>query len=193
MESIHSLLANSPAVLRQSAAPQAAAEEPDRKAAEPADTAPARPLRPDRDTYTPGTPETQSQSTGRYWPVRDEAGRPAVRRDLPAPARETTPDTPARPAAEEEPAAGEKPAEGEKPAKEENPAEEERCTVNTDRVDREIKRLKEQKAALARQLQRTQDPARQQQLGQRLEQVEAELQQKDNDAYRRQHAEYGDS
>lgn len=193
MEGIHSLLANSPAALRQSAAPQAAAEEPDRKAAEPADTAPARPLRPDRDTYTPGTPETQSQSTGRYWPVRDEAGRPAVRRDLPVPEEGTHPDEPARPAAEEEPAAGEKPAEREKPAKEENPAEEERCTVNTDKVDREIKRLKEQKADIAQQMQRTQDPARQRQLGQWLEQIEAELRQKDNDAYRRQHAEYRDA
>lgn len=193
MESIHSLLANSPAVLHQSAAPQAAAEEPNRKTAEPAAASPDRPLRPDRDSYTPGTPEAQSRFTGRYWPVRDETGRPAVRRDLPVPEEGTHPDEPARPAAEEEPAAGEKPAEREKPAKEENPAEEERCTVNTDRVDREIKRLKEQKAALARQLQRTQDPARQQQLGQRLEQVEAELQQKDNDAYRRQHAEYRDA
>lgn len=187
MEGIHSLLTNNPGALRQNTAPQGAAAQSGEKTPPSADTAPPLPLRPDRDTYTPGTLETQSRSTGRYWPVRDETGRPAVRRDLPAPTKETDPDTPARPAAEEEPAADEK------PAKEQTPAEEERCTVNTDRVDREIKRLKEQQAALTQQLQRTQDPARQQQLAQRLEQIEAELRQKDNDAYRRQHAEYRDA
>lgn len=180
MNGIDSLLANSPAAYAPSTAPQSAAAQPGGEALPPANAAPARPLRPDRDTYTPGIPE--AQPTGRYWPVRDEAGRLAVGRDLPVPAKETRPDPPARPAAEEGPAAGEK------PAREEKSAEEERCTVNTDRVDREIKRLKEQKAALNRQLQRTRDPAGQQRLQQRLEQIEASLRQKDNDAYRRRHA-----
>lgn len=73
-------------------------------------------------------------------------------------------------------------------APEKEPAQKaERCTANTDRVDREIEALKEEKQRLAQQLQRTKDPQKAEELRQRLSQLEGELAQKDNDAYRRQH------
>ncbi len=64
----------------------------------------------------------------------------------------------------------------------------ERCTTNTDKVDRELERLRRRAEELARQFDAETDPARAQALGQKLARVEAELAQKDNDAYRRQNA-----
>ena len=64
----------------------------------------------------------------------------------------------------------------------------ERCTANTDQVDREIRRLREQKKALERQLRSRTDGAEIRELERRLARVERELAQKDNDAYRRRHA-----
>lgn len=69
-------------------------------------------------------------------------------------------------------------------------AGEKRCTVNTDRVDREIEKLKREQQELERQLRSETDEAKRQKAQQRLEQVERELSQKDNDAYRRQNAVY---
>ena len=160
-----------------------------------------RPLRPDRDEYRPGEPETP---TGRYWPEKDPEGRRRVRVDLlegsmpqkplPAPgtaptAEQASPKT-AAPAADdgaEEEKAAAAPTEASQPAK---PAEEERCTANTDKVDREIKKLKEEKARLEQQLQQGPPPQTEARLNQKLQQVEQQLRRKDNDAYRRQHAEY---
>ncbi len=62
----------------------------------------------------------------------------------------------------------------------------EQCTANTDRVDRELARLREQKQQLEQQL-RAADPQKADDLRRRLAQLERELLQKDNDAYRRQH------
>lgn len=67
---------------------------------------------------------------------------------------------------------------------------ERRCTVNTDRVDREIERLRQEQQELERQLRSETDDAKRESTQQRLEQVERELSQKDNDAYRRQNAVY---
>ena len=66
---------------------------------------------------------------------------------------------------------------------EKEPAE--TCTGNTDRVDREIESLKRKRDELARQIERTEDPAKAKALEKQLAQVERELSQKDNDAYRR--------
>lgn len=63
------------------------------------------------------------------------------------------------------------------------------CTTNTDKVDAEIKRLKEEKKQILQQLRKADgDAERQAALEKRLAQLEAELQLKDNDAYRKQHA-----
>ncbi|MDE7030497.1 MAG: hypothetical protein K2P63_11080 [Lachnospiraceae bacterium] len=63
----------------------------------------------------------------------------------------------------------------------------ETCTGNTDRVDREIEKLKEEKKQLELQIQSASgDEKKVCQLEQRLAQVESELSQKDNETYRRQ-------
>lgn len=62
------------------------------------------------------------------------------------------------------------------------------CAGNTNGVDREIRKLKEKKQELERQIQSVSvDEKKVRELEKKLAQVEQELNQKDNDAYRRQH------
>ena len=63
----------------------------------------------------------------------------------------------------------------------------EKCTGNTDKVDREIEKLKKRKKELEIQLLTEEDAGKSISLEVELAQVERELSQKDNDAYRRQH------
>ena len=64
----------------------------------------------------------------------------------------------------------------------------EECTTNTDAVDREIEKLKEEKRQLEQQIQAETDDKKVKELEKKLAQVEAELNQKNNDTYRRQNA-----
>ena len=65
----------------------------------------------------------------------------------------------------------------------------EKCVTNTDKVDREIKKLKEEKQQLEQQIQSASgDEKKIRELEKKLAQVENELSQKDNDTYRRQNA-----
>ena len=64
----------------------------------------------------------------------------------------------------------------------------EECTTNTDAVDREIEKLKEEKRQLEQQIQAETDEKKVKGLEKKLAQVEAELNQKNNDTYRRQNA-----
>lgn len=65
------------------------------------------------------------------------------------------------------------------------------CVGNTDKVDREIKKLKEKKRELEQQIQSASGDERKiQELEKKLAQVEQELSQKDNDTYRKQHSEF---
>lgn len=64
----------------------------------------------------------------------------------------------------------------------------ETCTTDTGKVDRELERLRHRREELARQVDTQADPVKAQKLEQELARVEAELVQKDNDTYRRQHA-----
>ena len=64
----------------------------------------------------------------------------------------------------------------------------EECTTNTDAVDREIEKLKEEKRQLEQQIQSESDENKVKELEKKLAQVEAELNQKNNDTYRRQNA-----
>lgn len=65
---------------------------------------------------------------------------------------------------------------------------EEECTANTDKVDREIRKLKEKKSQIERQIRSASgDEKKTEELEKKLAQVENELKQKDNDTYRRQH------
>lgn len=64
--------------------------------------------------------------------------------------------------------------------------EEETVTANTDKVDREIKNLRDKAQMLTQKL-RSADESAAADIRRELEQVNAELAQKDNDEYRRQH------
>lgn len=65
----------------------------------------------------------------------------------------------------------------------------EKCVTNTDRVEREIRELKEKKRQLEQQIQSASgDEKKIRELEKKLAQVESELSQKDNDTYRRQNA-----
>ena len=65
------------------------------------------------------------------------------------------------------------------------------CIGNTDKVDREIEKLKEKKRELEQQIQSASGDERKiQELEKKLTQVEQELSQKDNDTYRKQHSEF---
>ncbi|MBD5519621.1 MAG: hypothetical protein HDR03_00030 [Lachnospiraceae bacterium] len=67
--------------------------------------------------------------------------------------------------------------------------DEEEVTANTDKVDREIKKLKEKKQQLEQQIKAVSgDEEKSKELKKKLSQVERELSQKDNDTYRRAHA-----
>lgn len=65
----------------------------------------------------------------------------------------------------------------------------EKCTMNTDKVDEEIRQLKKRKEDLSKELQHAaDDPKKREKLQRELSQVEQELRVKDTDSYRRQHA-----
>lgn len=63
------------------------------------------------------------------------------------------------------------------------------CKCSTDKVDREIEKLKKRKEKLEGQLRTEKDEQKIQHLERELAQVERELTRKDNDTYRRQHME----
>jgi len=66
----------------------------------------------------------------------------------------------------------------------------EQTVCDTDQVDKEIQDLKEQVESLEKQAGEAADPAEAERLERELRAAEAQLQAKDNDAYRRQHAEF---
>ena len=72
---------------------------------------------------------------------------------------------------------------GKKPEKEKV----EECTANTDKVDREIEKLKKKKEQLEQKIVSEKDEKKREKLEKELAFVEAELSQKDNDGYRRRH------
>ena len=87
----------------------------------------------------------------------------------------------------------EKQSEGtEGPKDPDKPSEEksEKCVGNTDQVDREIEKLKKKQKELKQQINSETDEAKIKDLEKKLAQVERELSQKDNDAYRRQHTKF---
>lgn len=73
--------------------------------------------------------------------------------------------------------------------KEEQAKKAEKCTTNTDNVDREIEKLKEEKKQLEQQIKAAAgDKEKVKVLEKKLAQIEGQLSQKDNDTYRRQNA-----
>lgn len=146
--------------------------------ARPAPQAESGPLKPVKDEYVPEG-EKKRESYGRYWLGKDEDGGPKIYFDDPEAAEAPEREDPEK---DEEPEAPGKTAPPGKSGKEE------KCRGSTDEVDREIKRLKEKKERLEARLGRETDETRREALERQLAQVEDELRQKDNDAYRRRHS-----
>ncbi len=132
------------------------------KVQRPEEEARRRPAVPARDEYIP---EEQQEPSGRYYLGKDGEGKPKVYFDDPE---------------------RDKGADG--PKKKASGIKAERCTCNTDKVDREIEKLKKKQEELERQIDLEMDDAKIRELEKKLAQVENELSQKDNDAYRCQHA-----
>ena len=160
------------------------------KVLRPEDEAQGRPLKPVMDEYSP---EEKQEPSGRYWLGKDEDGQPKIYFDDPeraADAPKQSEDAPdARklnadaPEAEEPDKAGQG-AKGSERKKDKD----EVWKGNTDKVDQEIKKLKKKQQELEQRLNTETDEAKIKDLERQLSQVEQELRQKDNDAYRRQHA-----
>lgn len=157
----------------QPSVPLAGVEEP-KKVQRPEDETQSRYQKPVMDEYVP---EEKTEPSGRYWLGKDEDGKPKFYFDNPERA-EDAPDTSDR----------DKSAEG--PEKSGSDKDGQSCTCNTDKVDREIEKLKKQKQELEQQINRETDESKTEDLKAKLAQIEKELSQKDNDTYRRQHATY---
>ena len=138
-----------------------------------------RQLKPVTDEYVPEEPQEPS---GRYWMGKGEDGQPKIYFDAPERAADAPKQPGGVPEAEEpEPAGqGAKGPEGKKD-------KDEVWEGNSDKVDREIEKLKKKQQELEQRLNTETDEAKIKALEQQLAQVESELQQKDNDTYRRQH------
>lgn len=120
-------------------------------------------------------PEEKHASIGLYRTGTDETGKPKIYFDDP----EHNSASNAAPEEASSSSAPEKKAENKKA---------ERCIGSTDKVDREIEKLKKQKQELEAQLRTEKDETKAEALEKKLAQVENELRRKDNDAYRRQHS-----
>ena len=183
-------------ILISSSAPRTAAPPAVREAERPAGvrsgSAPAsqRPLKPVQDEYVPEG-EKKRESYGRYWLGKDEDGGPKIYFDNPEAAEDApaAPKTAGAPEAED-PEKDEEPTVPEKAAPPGKDRKEEKCAGNTDAVDREIRKLKEKKEKLEAKLDQETDETKRESLERQLAQVENELRQKDNDAYRRQHTQF---
>ena len=147
-----------------------------------------RQLKPVMDEYVPEEPQEPS---GRYWMGKDEDGQPKIYFDDPeraadAPKQpEGAPEKPDADAPEEPDPAGQgaKGPEGKKD-------KDETWECNTDKVDREIEKLKKKQQELEQRLGTETDEAKIKDLERQLSQVEQELKQKDNDTYRKQNASF---
>jgi len=125
-------------------------------------------LTPERnyDRYIPG--DNDSDSAGIYSMEYDDEGNPIVNYDSPE----------------------EKKSDEREPEKSDDDKHEksESCTANTDKVDAELKRLKKRREQLEQQLMSANDEKKKKMLEKQLAAVQNELNQKDNDSYRRSHA-----
>lgn len=120
------------------------------------------------DTYEKQAPQ-QSAGTGMYKVSHDEKGQQIIQVDKNQEDMQDQPKT-------------ESQNEGEKPVIV-------KTTGNTDKVDKEIEKLKQSKTQLEQKIAAAKDTREKESLESQLAQVEAELKMKDNDTYRRQHME----
>ena len=141
-----------------------------------------------RDVYVHGDAPAR---TGIYCPAADGNGEPGIRFDDPG-RQDASRGFLAEGRMEERRASGAAEGAEEKraSASPEKSEKTEECTTNTDKVDREIRELREKKKELEQKLARSDDPEEKKRLETQLQQTERELQMKDNDSYRRSHAQY---
>lgn len=133
-----------------------------------------------RDEYIPSE---KDEPIGLYSMEQDENGNPKIKLDSPESKSANKPD-------KQEDKSADKPDEPDKtnePEKEKSESEE--CTCNTDKVDRELKRLREKAERLEQQLRSASDEEAEK-LQKQLAAAQSELAQKDNDTYRKSHAEF---
>lgn len=152
------------------------------KVQKPEEEAQGHQLKPVMDEYVPEEPQEPS---GRYWMGKDEDGQPKIYFDDPERAADAPKQPEDAPEAEESDSAdqGAKGPEGKR-----DKGETWEC--NTDKVDREIEKLKKQQQELEQRLNSETDEAKIKDLEHQLAQVEQELKQKDSDTYRKQNATY---
>ena len=143
------------------------------------DESQSRQPKPVMDEYIPEEPQEPS---GRYWMGKDEDGQPKIYFDDPERAADAPKQPEDDPEAEEPDPAGQG-AKGPERKKDKDEVWE----ANTDKVDREIEKLKKKKEELEQRLNTETDEAKIKDLERQLAQVDRELMQKDNDTYRRQH------
>ncbi len=101
--------------------------------------------KPMEDIYTP---EEKEEPAGRYWPEKDENGRLEIRFDGPEPAKQKSPK-PEEGSKEKE---SDMHAEADGPDQSEPDRKVEICRGSTDKVDREIEKLKKKREEIIRQL-----------------------------------------
>ena len=152
------------------------------KVQKPEEEARDRQLKPVMDEYIPEEPQEPS---GRYWMGRDEDGQPKIYFDDRSQAADAPKQPEDAPEAEEPKQAGQG-AKGPEGKKDKG----ETWECNTDKVDREIEKLKKKQQELEQRLNTETDEAKIKDLEHQLAQVEQELKQKDSDTYRRQNAAY---
>ena len=149
---------------------------------EPEETVQNRQLKPVTDEYVRSEPREPS---GRYWVGKGGDGQPKIYFDDPERAAVTPKQPEGAPEAEEPNPAGQGVKGPENPERKKD--KDEVWEGNTDKVDREIERLKKKRQELEHRLNTETDEAKIKDLERQLSQVERELRQKDNDTYRRQH------
>lgn len=152
------------------------------KVQKPEEEAQGRQLKPVMDEYVPEEPQEPS---GRYWMGKDEDGQPKIYFDDPERAADA-PKQPEDAPEAEEPDSADQGAKGPEGKKDKG----ETWECNTDKVDREIEKLKKKQQELKQRLNTETDEAKIKDLEHQLAQVEQELKQKDSDTYRRQNAAY---
>lgn len=130
-------------------------------------------------------PEEPAAKAGLYRMIKGEDGKPTLLFDGQDKAAKETEQAEEKTPAEEKEAAKE--AAREQEAEEAEKAETKSTTINTDRVDREIRDLEEDAEDIARDL-RTATGEEAEALEQKLLLTKIELRIKDNDTYRRAHA-----
>lgn len=133
------------------------------------------------------SPEEPAAKAGLYRMAKGEDGKPTLRFDSGDKDAQKADGSAEKTPAEEEQEAAEKAEARKKEAEKAEQAETRKTTFNTDRVDREIQDLREDAEDLSRQL-RTATGEEAEKLEQQLLLTKIELRIKDNDTYRRGHA-----